>query len=312
MPSKFHSLIYLVPIFLIFLTAYASRVSGYFSADNAGALGQFFFKFSIPAVIFLLLSKIPLTDIVHHVDFSLAFFFTIVIAYTAGIFLLRAAGMPTSQGKYFSSTGSFSNVAAVTLPILLSMPNTHELMHAFTLGWLIQLILFIIFVSRPYEGTGEGGIIQCVYTVVVSALKSPLVSSVLLGMLASVMHLELPEVVYKTLHPIGLTVSAVGLICMGLQFKLDALFTTNVKTWLMVIMKSVITPLIGYGFCLLFGLDKIETFILVIMVVCPTVALGVLIIENKTDLGQEAVGVMAGSVIFGFLSLAVCNYYLAV
>ena len=79
---------------------------------------------------------------------------------------------------------------------------------------------------------------MAIWSVIISALKSPLFSSVLLGMIASAIHLQLPEVVYKTLHPIGLTTSAIGLIFMGLQFKLDSLFTTNLKTWLMIIMSQ--------------------------------------------------------------------------
>ena len=304
MLSKMHMLIYLVPLLLLFMTGYLARVTGYFSSDNEPTLADFFLRFSVPAVIFLLLMNVPLDQIDSYADFCVAFILGTVLPYYASVWLLRLSGMNHKASNYFASTGSFANVAAVTLPLILSMPHSGALVHAFTIAILLQLVMIILLLIRPYEGV-SGGLMYKVKVVGEHMIQSPIVCAVILGVLAASIHLRLPDVLYKTIHPIGMTIAALGLICLGLNLRVRSLMTCNIAVWLMVVMKVIISPVLAYGLALGLGLSDAETSVLVIMNACPTAAISAMIVSKKTSLDDEASSVMAGSIVFGFISLGV-------
>ncbi len=308
--SKFHMLLYLLPLCMLLLTGYFSRLTGYFSENNTKDLGVFFLKFAVPAVLFLSMVKLPIELLLTHGKFSMAFALSVLIPYALSIGVLRLFGMSYDNAKYFAVTGSFPNIVAVGLPVILSVPHSNEMLQPFTIALAIEIIMVIVFITRPYEHL-QGKLIHRVGTVIIQSMKSPLVIAVLLGALGSAIHLSVPHVFYKTLHPIAKSVAAIGLICLGLELHMRLLFKKNWVIWMMVVIKMIITPLIAYALTVFFDLTQAQQFVCVLLSACPTIAVGVMIIQNKTDLGQDATAAMAGSIILCFVSLAVVSYFLA-
>lgn len=204
------------PIYLSIGVGYMATQRGYFSKTDGQVLGRFVLNFGLPAMLYNALAQRQFSEILHP---------GYLVAYGVGSFLAMASGFAIwhwGRGKSRSEGGmvamgfSSSNSGYVGYPILLQILGPAAGV-GLALSMLIENLL-IIPLSMAVADSGEAthdSWLHMVWASFKSMLKLPMIWAILAGFVSSLLGLQLPEVVSKTVNLFAASCAAVALFVNG-------------------------------------------------------------------------------------------------
>lgn len=305
------SVTFMMPIIILLGIGYVSSKTSYFPSDGIGDMMHFFMCFIVPAAMFLFIAPMPRHEIVSSGNFMLCMFLVNVIIMVFSYLLSRMQGFGHKNATVVSLCASMPNIGFVGLPIILSLPHSHHLIHY----WLVSVLLAICLIAFVFEPSLQLGSkrlsIGSLMGGVLSSFKVPLVIASVVALAFSLLAIDLPPLPLKTLTIMSDALVGFGLICIGMGMTFKFLCSKSYWTWFLILFKGVLMPVIAYMIAhYFFDFTKEQLFIMVVLAGCPTAGVGVVLAHQYSDLGPDASQAMAGTVLTCLINLSLCYTFL--
>jgi predicted permease len=127
-------------------------------------------------------------------------------------------------------------------------------------------LLCVTVLVRYAGGDSEGSLRRTV----VAVAKNPLILSILGGILLNVTGIGVPPVIGPMLSILGNAALGLGLISVGAGLDFVHARASGRTVLLTTVLKLTVMPALGYGFCLLFDVDGVACFAVVLLNAMPT------------------------------------------
>jgi predicted permease len=204
------------PIYLSIGVGYLATQRGFFSKTDGQVLGRFVLNFGLPAMLFNALAQRQFSEILHP---------GYLVAYGVGSFLSLASGFAIwywGRRKSRSESGmvamgfSSSNSGYVGYPILLQILGPAAGV-GLALSMLIEnlLIIPLSLAIADSEDAAHDSWLHMVWASFQGMFKLPMIWAILAGFVCSLLGVQLPEVLSKTVNLFAASCAAAALFVNG-------------------------------------------------------------------------------------------------
>jgi malonate transporter len=135
-------------------------------------------------------------------------------------------------------------------------------------------------------------------------LRNPLIIGTALGLAANLLGLSLPVWLEPTVSRIGAASLALGLMAAGAGMQLSALNRAKTLALAVLTIRHLLMPLVAWGLSRLFGLDPVQTTILLAFSALPTASSCYVLAARMGYDGAYVAGLVTVSTALGVLSLS--------
>ncbi len=231
-----------MPIFLLMVLGYVFRQLGFISDSFAKSMNTFVFKIALPFNLFYQL---------YSVDFVAAWntkFVLYCFGTTAGsIFIAWALGRLIRKKGV---RGEFIQASYRSSASLLGMAYLESIYGSSTMGPLMMLgavplynvaAVIVLNLTAPKDDSApKASLGEQVKNALLGIAKNPIILSILIGFVWSLLHLPMPEILSDTIGYVGGCASPLGLLSLGAMIDPKEI-------------KGEIKPLLGASFLKLVG-----------------------------------------------------------
>lgn len=207
------------PIFILITLGYIAVRSGLMPGEMIPGLGRLVLYFTLPALIFSTLIRISFTAVLEPA-FLLAYGLGSVLTFVAGIllhtFLIKRQHITTG----ITALGmSLPNSAFMGYPVLLQVMGEAPTI-AFSMALMVEnIVIFPLAMTVVEYSAGKnkrGTNVFAVWKKVLKrVLKNPIILAILAGVSASMLTLELPQFVDRSLQMLSQASVTVALFYIG-------------------------------------------------------------------------------------------------
>lgn len=265
----------LLPLFLMVLVGWYAQRKGVLSDGSAAALNDFVYYFALPALIFVSLATTPIAEIFQFrfiAGFSLAMFASYIIMFGISSFFFKAHH---TESCLRSTSASYPNCAYLGFPIMLSLFNgSRQAFVASTLAVLVPTLIIMLVVAEfeLHRGAGQKSFLCVFRDVILSMMKTPVISAAFAGIAFSLLGITMPEFLVGGLKSFGMASIPCALFAVGmLMCKLESdLKMRNVLS--VNLVKIIIQPILAAFFLLLFHVTGKMLLMGVLLAGMPTAA----------------------------------------
>ena len=239
-----HILAIVFPIFSLIGLGYLSRRLSLLTEGAAAALSSYVYYFSLPALLYLKVSEVPVTEFFNE---------NLIFAYSGGILTVgliiwgvgRLAGVDGRYLGMFILNATFGNVGYMGVPFNAVAFGDQGLP---VVALTIVLTLTIAVVLSMTLGLGEpptpvrrrllGGLF------IVRFLRNPILMSIALGIVASFFAIQLPAPIQRLINLLADTAGPVALFAIGTFLEGTRIFPGWREVGLITGMKLLVLPLL--------------------------------------------------------------------
>ena len=275
MDSFIYSINSTVPIFLVMIVGWVIKQLGVIDDHFANVANKYVFKVALPVLLFRDLSK---ADFYSQFDIRFVGYCAIVtIAMFGGIWIFTDLLMKdkTMRGSFIqcSCRSSAAILGMAFIQNMYSETGMAPLMivAAVPLFNVISVVA-LTFKANPVDGVSiedmpkKDGIKKACLNIV----TNPIIIGILVGLLASLVRLQLPAILDKTVNSIAQTATPIALICIGAGFEgrkaIKKIKPTLVGTFIKLIgLAAIFIPIAVY-----MGFRNQELMAILIMLASPT------------------------------------------
>lgn len=134
-------------------------------------------------------------------------------------------------------------------------------------------------------------------------LRNPMIIGTASGLLANLLGLSIPPWLDPTVTRIGQAALALGLMAAGAGMQFRSLQTAKTLGVLLLTIKHLAMPLMAFGLARLFGLDTIQTTVLLMFSAVPTASSCYVLAARMGYNGPYVAGLVTLSTLLGMVSL---------
>ena len=160
-----------------------------------------------------------------------------------------------------------SNIVLMGLPIAINLFGKGNVTAvAVVLMFVVPIynIVAVVIFERFRGGEIDvKGIIKGVFT-------NPLIVGGLVACVVMILHITVPEMIYKTVVTLSDSTTPIAMILLGASLNLGGFSKDRAKVAICVIGKLIIFPALGIGGAVLLGLRGVNLIAIVLMVATPT------------------------------------------
>lgn len=258
----FYTLNGVLPIFLVIFLGIFLRRIGFFSPPVKSELVKLVFYVGTPCLIF---RQIASTDLRASVDLPFLIF---VLSIIPALILFQWVLCffihdPKKKGAVLQ-IGFRSNCAIVGMPLAVNLMSAEGVaLTAFALSATIILYNVSGVIILSYYGGSE----RKLRPVVMNILKNPLLISVVLGVIASLVGLPMENGTfhYEALESLGTIASSIGLLVIGASISMRGLREDKGLIIFSVFLRCILAPIFIVGAAILLGFrgDALLTLVIV-------------------------------------------------
>lgn len=227
-----------LPVFLVMLLGLILRKINILNDEFVKVCNKFNFTVTLPVMLF---SDISQTDIIHDFDVKYVFFTAGVVA--AAFFIIWILAKIFIKDK--TSVGAFvqasyrSSAAVLGTAFIMNMYGNSGMAPLMIIGSVPLFNIFAVLVltfEDPAADPDNKRNTDNIKKAALNVLKNPIIISIFLGIVSSLLGIKYPAVISKTLSSVASLASPLALIAVGAGFK----FSKTIKKIKPVIASSVI------------------------------------------------------------------------
>ncbi|WP_320171166.1 AEC family transporter [Maridesulfovibrio sp.] len=290
----------LIPLFLMVLAGAFCHRREILPENSATVLNGFVYYFSLPALLFVSLAETPFEEIAQG-DFIGGYLVAMFIAYglmfiTSGIMF---KGHFTEHGIRACS-GCFPNSAYLGLPIMMYLfQSSRQALLATTLAIILPIVIIITVVVtfEIHRADKSKPVLQTVWQISLSMLKTPLIGSSFAGALFSFLHLQLPEFLANGLHSFGMASIPCALFAIGILIVRQKMEMKLLNIGVVNVFKLIVHPILTAICLLAFGVRGQMLLMGIILAGMPTATLSCILAETYRTCETETSATMLVSMI---------------
>ena len=288
MDSFIYSINSTVPIFLVMIVGWVIKQLGVIDDHFANVANKYVFKVALPGLLFRDLSK---ADFYSQFDIRFVGYCAIVtIAMFGGVWIFTDLLMKdkTMRGSFIqcSCRSSAAILGMAFIQNMYSETGMAPLMivAAVPLFNVISVVA-LTFKANPVDGVSiedmpkKDGIKKACLNIV----TNPIIIGIVVGLLASLVRLQLPAILDKTVNSIAQTATPIALICIGAGFEgrkaIKKIKPTLVGTFIKLIgLAAIFIPIAVY-----MGFRNQELMAILIMLASPTTVTSYIMAKNMNN-----------------------------
>lgn len=288
MDSFIYSINSTVPIFLVMIVGWVIKQLGVIDDHFANVANKYVFKVALPVLLFRDLSK---ADFYSQFDIRFVGYCAIVtIAMFGGVWIFTDLLMKdkTMRGSFIqcSCRSSAAILGMAFIQNMYSETGMAPLMivAAVPLFNVISVVA-LTFKANPVDGVSiedmpkKDGIKKACFNIV----TNPIIIGIAVGLLASLVRLQLPAILDKTVNSIAQTATPIALICIGAGFEgrkaIKKIKPTLVGTFIKLIgLAAIFIPIAVY-----MGFRNQELMAILIMLASPTTVTSYIMAKNMNN-----------------------------
>ncbi|MDH6109651.1 putative permease [Kitasatospora sp. MAP12-15] len=223
-----------VPIWILTAVGYLVARSGLLGEQAESVLGRFVFHVAMPAALFTMLARTPLS----------AFASTSMIAFAAGTAVVSALGLlagrrlfrrPLADQAIGAMAASYVNSANLGIPVALQVLGDAS----FVAQVVLFQVLFVTPVILTLLDTGGG-----LRRALLLPVRNPIILASALGALFSAAHLHLPTALTHTCDLLGGAAVPAALVTLGISLHgREASRRLDAEVGVAVLLKTLVQPL---------------------------------------------------------------------
>ncbi len=294
-----------VPFVVLLLLGYIAKKKSIVTTESVSGMNSLIYNILLPA---MLISNILDGDSETEGFVVLVVYMGIWLVAIAlvGLFIVPKF-VSKQQSSAFAAGILRGNFAIYGLPLAQGILDEQLLPDLVTLlipGILISNILALVICELMGEkGRGEK------FSLVVFLKKiffTPIVSSVIIGMVVKTIGLDLPEAFETSLSLIGGATTPIAFLCIGAMFKFDSVKNNIKLISVATLFKLVVIPtLVLIPAVLYFNFDSIQTVVLLCIFATPTAATASAMVKELRGDSKLIGEITMFGTIFSVLSLFV-------
>ena len=148
----------------------------------------------------------------------------------------------------------------------------------------------------PMAKNGEKGFLA-------ELVRNPLILATVSGLIANLLGLHIPEWAAPTLQRVGSSSVSLGLMAAGAGMELGRLQKTKVLSASVLLIRHFFIPILAWGLSRLFGLDTLQTSVLLAFSALPTASSCYVLANRMGYDGSMVAGLVTLSTLLGVFSL---------
>lgn len=291
------------PIFLLIVLGIFLKqvklVNGVFVSQTS----KFVFKVSLPALIFLKIATITITE---AFDGKLILTSLILVLIIAGIsWFLSSILTKTPADKGVFVQGSFrSNFAIIGLALIANLIGDEQLGKAsLVLAFVMPLynVLAVVALTVPFKGEREYNYFQTLKEIG----KNPLILAAVFAAPFSIFQIDLGTVFTTTLTYLAKIALPLALISIGASLNLQRLKQASKISFAAMLNKIVLFPIIAVFTGISLHFDKNQMVILFILFASPTAIASFIMADAMGSNSKLASDIIVLTTLFSIVTLSV-------
>ncbi len=241
-----------MPVFLVMVIGNLLRRLGMLTQPFCDVGDKFVFQIALPVLLFL---DIMETDLQQDFDWTFVLFCALgTTVMFLGVWALAYLFLKDKRlVGAFSQASARSSAAILGVALVTNMYGSSGMMPLMIVAAvpLFNIYSVVILTFSANDQEGNSGAIR---RACINVCKNPIIIGILLGMIASLIHLELPTIPYKTLSSVGSLATPLALLIVGANFEgRKALAKLRPTAWAtaikLLILPAVLLPIaIALGF----------------------------------------------------------------
>jgi malonate transporter len=252
----------LAPIFVIMLLGFLAGKAKMVDNKNVSLLNIFVMDFALPAALFSATAKTPWNGIVGQAPLIVILVLSMWITYAAIYFICTGVFKKTPQdAAVLTLTVALPNYAALGLPILGSVvgessATSLSVAVSIACGSVLLSPLCLLVLEREKakaSGDVQGSTIAMLPVLMWRSVKKPIVWAPVLGVVLSAIGIQVPELFFSAIKPLGVSATAAALFLTGVILSARQL-KINGPVLLACITKNIIQGFIAWGVVTVFGI----------------------------------------------------------
>ena len=280
-----------IPIFLMMVLGVFFRKTGLLKENMINGLNQFVFKATLPVLLFGDLAKQDFAEAWNGK--FVAFCFVVTLVSISLVALMSMALKDKSQrgefiqGAYRSSaailgiafiTNIYGNSGMTPLMIVSAVPLYN-----------IYSVIILTFCANNQDHSDKAATIKRAFK---NILTNPIILGIAAGVPFSLLNIELPPLVLKTVTNVAQTATPMALLAVGAGFEGRKAIKKLKPTMIATFIKLVALPAIYFPFAIAMGFRESALVAILIMVGSPTTVTCYIMAKN---MGND--GVLSSSII---------------
>ena len=212
------------PIFAVIGVGYIAVKFEWFPKQGIRTLGQFVIQFALPAMLFKAISEKHLSEI-FDLRYLIAYTGGSLLAFCIALWIHKKRGQDLESATIYALGSSFSNSGFIGFPIVMSYLG-YQAMVGVALTMVVEnvIMLPLILGFADHAKSKDRHILVGISDSIKGLGKNILVLSVVLGVVVSLIQLQIPVSVGKVIDMLasasgGVALFAIGGVLVGLEWR---------------------------------------------------------------------------------------------
>lgn len=301
MDSLIYSLNATIPVFLVIVAGYVFRRIGMLNEDFVKCANKFNFTVTLPVLLF---TDLAATDIIGDFDLKYVLFCALVTTAVfaglwAGARLLLKDKMIVGE---FVQAGYRSSAAILGVAFIQNIYGDSDMAPVMIIGCVPLFNIFAV-LALTLEGENKGGGDGHIKRTLINIVKNPIIIGIVLGVAASLLKVNFPEIINKTLSSFAKMASPLALIGIGAGFEGKKAIAKIKPTIAAAFVKLVVLPAVFLPLALKFGFHDQELVALIIMLGSPTTPSSYIMAKNMGHDGTLTSSVVVATTLLSSVTL---------
>ncbi len=298
-----------IPIFLTMVIGYLLKQSKMMDESFVKTLNKFNFNVTLPLLLFEDLANARFVDVWDgkYVLFCfLVTLFSIVIIWLLSALFLKDKDM---VGE-FTQACYRSSAAVLGLAFIQNIYGTSQMAPLMIIG-TVPLYNVMAVVILSFSGPGEHKLNRKSFiNSLIGIAKNPIIISIVVGIIASVIKVDFPVIVDKTIHNFAVMASPLALIGLGAGFEGRKAIKKIRPTVIATIIKLFILPAIFLPLAIYLGFAGEKLVAILVMLGSATTPSCYIMAKNMGHEGTLTSGTVVATTFFSSVSLTLWLFIL--
>jgi predicted permease len=298
----------IAPVFILIGLGKILQVTGFFPDSFFKGLNKLVFWFALPALLISNISDAELhfgtiTNMI--LAFTLASLLSLAIAWivSKGIKLPSPSAGSFIQGS-FRGNGAFIGLPVIIYTLADIDPNAKEL-GTVILAPLVVLFNILGVIVLTHYGPVKKRPGKYVSDFFIQLFKNPLIAACIIGLTFNLLNWNIPSFLNRGLDALGKAALPLILMSIGSSLSIERLKGAASPSLIASLLKTVITPLIGYLVLLPFNFGTTERMIILFYLGAPAAGMSYVMAEVMGNDGPLAGRIVALSTLISGITLPV-------
>lgn len=305
MDSLIYSLNATIPVFLVIVVGYILKQTGILNEPFVKTANKFNYNITLPILLFVDLST---TDIIGDFDLRYVLYCAAVtvIAFAALWICARLFLKDKSLIAEFVQAGYRSSAAVMGVAFIQNMYGNSGMAPVMIIGCVPLFNVFAVLILT-FEGESGGNGVEHIKKSLLSIVRNPIIIGIALGVIVSLLRVNLPEIIDKTLSSFAKMATPLALVGIGAGFEGRKAVNKIRLTVVAALIKLAILPAIFLPLAVKMNFGGQELIALIIMLGSPTTPSSYIMAKN---MGHEGVLTSSAVVVTTLLSSLTLTFWI--